>query len=150
MLRVGLAYHANHSKVPAFRPHCGALPLPLDPARTMDFVVALLCALLAVSMVAGGVIASWLLAPRRGGAVKHQPYECGETTIGQTWVQFNVGYYLFGLLFLVFDVEAAFLFPWALVLRNMGLVGLLEAGIFVLVLVVGLLYAWRKGALEWV
>jgi NADH-quinone oxidoreductase subunit A len=65
-------------------------------------------------------------------------------------VQFNVGYYLFALLFLVFDVEAAFLYPWAVVLRNTGFVGLIEIGIFLLVLILGLAYAWRKGALEWV
>ena len=71
-------------------------------------------------------------------------------SLGASWVQFNVGYYLFGLMFLVFDVEAAFLLPWAVVLREVGVVGLVEAAIFGAVLLVGLLYAWRKGALQWV
>jgi NADH-quinone oxidoreductase subunit A len=116
----------------------------------MEYLICLLAIGLAVGMVVAGLVFSRLVAPRRGGRVKHQPYECGEETIGKTWVRFNVGYYLIGLLFLVFDVEAAFLFPWAVVLREVGVVGLIEIGIFLLIVVVGLVYAWRKGALEWV
>lgn len=103
-----------------------------------------------LALVFGGLLASRLLAPRKPSAKKSSTYECGEETIGSARVQFNVGYYLFGLIFLVFDVEAAFLFPWAVVLREVGMIGLIEAVIFILVLVVGLIYAWRKGALEWV
>ena len=66
------------------------------------------------------------------------------------WVQFNVGYYLFALMFLIFDVEAAFLYPWAVVLKIVGVAGLIEIAIFLLVLILGLAYAWRKGVLEWV
>ena len=105
---------------------------------------------LAVLMVGGGLLFSFLIAPHRPGSLKNSPYECGEPTIGPSWVQFNVGYYLFGLLFLVFDVEAAFLYPWAVVFREVGGAALIEMGIFLVVLIVGLVYAWRKGALEWV
>jgi NADH-quinone oxidoreductase subunit A len=105
---------------------------------------------LAVAFVFGGLAASHLLAPSRPGAVKNRPYECGEETIGSSRIQFNVGYYLFALLFLVFDVEAAFLYPWAVVFRRVGVVGLIEVGLFMAVLIIGLAYAWRKGALEWV
>jgi NADH-quinone oxidoreductase subunit A len=105
---------------------------------------------LAVLMVGGGLLFSYLIAPHRPGSLKNSPYECGEPTIGSSWVQFNVGYYLFGLLFLVFDVEAAFLYPWAVVFREVGGVALIEMGIFLIVLIIGLVYAWRKGALEWV
>ncbi|MFC2074817.1 NADH-quinone oxidoreductase subunit A [Bdellovibrionota bacterium] len=116
----------------------------------MDYFLIFLLVLLALMFVGGGLAVVHLLAPQRPGGVKAVPYECGETTIGSSWVQFNVGYYLFALLFLVFDVEAAFLFPWAVVFREVGIVGLIEAGIFILVLIVALIYAWRKGVLQWV
>jgi NADH-quinone oxidoreductase subunit A len=116
----------------------------------MQYVFVFPVLVLAFLLVAGGLLMSRLLAPRRPGAVKNDTYECGEKTIGSAWVPFNVGYYLFGLVFLVFDVEAAFLFPWAVVLREVGVVGLIEVVLFILVLVVGLVYAWKKGALEWV
>lgn len=116
----------------------------------MDFVMVGLVIFLATLLVLGGLGISFLIAPHRPGAIKNEPYECGEKTIGTGWIQFNVGYYIFGLLFLVFDVEAAFLFPWATVLRDVGVVGLVEAGLFVAILGVGLLYAWKKGGLEWV
>lgn len=115
---------------------------------TSDFLIVFF-ALVAAGLVGFALIASWLIAPRSWSSSKGQPYECGESTIGPTWIQFNVGYYLFALLFLAFEVEAAFLYPWALVFREAGLAGFIEAGAFVLVLLVALLYAWRKGALEW-
>jgi NADH-quinone oxidoreductase subunit A len=105
---------------------------------------------LAVLVVLGGLLGSRLLSPRLPGGIKDDPYECGTETIGTSWVQFNVGYYLFGLLFLIFDVEAAFLFPWAVVFREVGLVAFLEVGLFVAILLLGLLYAWKRGALKWV
>mgnify|MGYP005835211747 CR=1 FL=1 len=76
-------------------------------------------------------------------------YECGIAPVGSPWAPFAVRYYVFALLFLVFDVEAIFLFPWALVFRTLGTAGFVEMMLFVAVLVWGLLYAWRKGALEW-
>jgi NADH-quinone oxidoreductase subunit A len=115
----------------------------------MDFVLALFVIGLAGLMVFGGLAASHLLAPRHPNAIKNSPYECGEQPIGPGWVQFKIGYYLFALLFLVFDVEAAFLYPFATILRKVGIVGLLEVTIFILVLIAALAYAWRKGALEW-
>lgn len=116
----------------------------------MDYFLVLLLAGLAVALVLGGLLISYLLAPRQAIGAKHETYECGEETIGPSWIHFNVGYYLFALIFLVFDVEAAFLFPWAVVFRDVGIIGLVEAGLFVLVLIVGLIYAWRQGVLEWV
>ena len=104
---------------------------------------------LAFAMVSGGLVASFLLAPHRPGGLKNSPYECGEKTIGSSWIQFNIAYYMFALVFLVFDVEAAFLFPWAVVFREVGLFGLIEVGIFILILILGFAYAWRKGVLEW-
>jgi len=80
---------------------------------------------------------------------KGQPYECGIETEGVTWVQFNVGYYLFSLVFLVFDVEIVFLYPWATVLKEMGMVAFVEILFFTLFLFMGLLYAFKKKALAW-
>jgi NADH-quinone oxidoreductase subunit A len=116
----------------------------------MDYFLVFLFTGLAVVLVGGGLLVSRLVAPHRPGGTKGTPYECGEQTVGSSWVHFNVGYYLFALLFLVFDVEAAFLFPWALVFREVGLLGLIEAGIFIVILLLALVYAWKKGALEWV
>jgi NADH:ubiquinone oxidoreductase subunit 3 (subunit A) len=90
-----------------------------------------------------------LVRARRPTRVKLLPYECGLETQGPTWVQFHVRYYLFALLFVIFDVEVAFLLPWAVAYNQLGLFALIEAFIFVALLTLGLVYAWRKGALEW-
>ncbi len=90
-----------------------------------------------------------LISPKSDNLQKREPYESGMKTIGSTWVQFKVGYYLFAILFLVFDVEVAFLFPWAVVFKEMGTVALVEIIIFLFILGLGLLYAWKKGALKW-
>ncbi len=116
----------------------------------MDFFLVLLFAGLTGVFVLGGLGASFLIAPHHPGKIKNSPYECGEKSIGSAWIQFNVGYYLFALLFLVFDVEAAFLYPWASVLREVGVAGLIETGILILILLAALVYAWRKGVLGWV
>lgn len=114
-----------------------------------EYIFILPLMTLAFLLVFGGLAISKLLAPRRPNKTKQDTYECGEKTIGPAWIQFNVGYYLFGLIFLIFDVEAAFLFPWALVVRDVGFLGLIEVIVFILILIIGLAYAWKKGALEW-
>lgn len=116
----------------------------------MNYLFVLAVIGLAFLFVFGGLFFSRLLAVRRPGAVKDSPYECGEKPIGSAQIQFNVGYYLIALLFVVFDVEAAFLYPWAVAFREVGWMGLLEVGIFIAILIVGLVYAWKKGVLEWV
>ena len=116
---------------------------------SMDYLLVLGCAVMAAVMVFGGLAASRLLAPHHPNAKKAQPYECGEKTIGSAWVRFHVGYYLFALLFLVFEVEAAMLYPWAAVYQHTGMLGLTEGLLFIGVLALGLAYAWRKGVLEW-
>ena len=77
------------------------------------------------------------------------PTVCGIPTRGKSWMQFKVGYYLFAILFLMFDVETVFLFPWAVVVQDLGVYGLISIFFFLVILVLGLAYAWRKGALEW-
>jgi NADH-quinone oxidoreductase subunit A len=80
---------------------------------------------------------------------KREPYESGIPTIGSTWIQFKVGYYLFAIIFLIFDVEVIFLMPWAVVFKQIGLVAFIEILIFLVILGIGLLYAWKKRALRW-
>jgi NADH-quinone oxidoreductase subunit A len=102
-----------------------------------------------VVFVLGGFFLSRLLAPAHADPIKRTPYECGEMPLGSAWKRFNVGYYIFALLFLIFDVEVIFFFPWAVVLKEIGIVALVEGGIFLAVLVFGLVFAWRKGYLVW-
>ncbi|RME88784.1 MAG: NADH-quinone oxidoreductase subunit A [Anaerolineae bacterium] len=96
------------------------------------------------------IMISWLVAPRKPNPVKQSPYECGVETVGESRVQFKAQYYIFTLVFLVFDVETVFLFPWAVALGKLPLFVALEGIVFILILVAGLVYAWRKGMLEWV
>jgi NADH-quinone oxidoreductase subunit A len=95
------------------------------------------------------ILFSLLVAPKSTNPQKLDPYECGIPTKGITWLQFNVGYYLFAMLFLIFDVETALLFPWAVVMKEVGLTAFIEIVIFFIILSLGLLYAWKKHALVW-
>ena len=110
------------------------------------FLVVLITAFVLVG--AALLIAMWL-APRSTNPLKGGVYECGIPTRGTSWMQFRVGYYLFAILYLVFDVETVLLFPWATVMRQMGTDGLICVLFFVIILALGLAYAWRKGALKW-
>ncbi len=100
-------------------------------------------------LVGGAILFSSFISPRSFNIQKSEPYECGIPTTGVTWSQFNVGYYLFAILFLIFDVETVFLFPWAVVMKQVGLVGMIEILIFFVILIFGLAYAWKKHALVW-
>jgi NADH-quinone oxidoreductase subunit A len=102
-----------------------------------------------VVMVGVGILVSNLLAPKSVNPQKEEPYECGIPTQGSAWIQFKVGYYLFAILFLIFDVETVFIFPLAVVMKKVGLAAFIEILIFFLVLGLGLLYAWKKKALKW-
>ena len=102
-----------------------------------------------IVLVAGANFLSNLISPKSDNSQKREPYESGMTTIGPTWVQFKVGYYVFAILFLMFDVEVAFLVPWAVVFKDFGAVALIEIFVFLLILGLGLIYAWKKGALKW-
>ena len=106
--------------------------------------------LLISGFVASVLVLARLISPSRHSSTKAQNYETGETTVTDPWRPFPVRYYVFALLFLIFDVEAAFLYPWAVIYRELGLYGFVEMVIFVLILGVGLVYAWKKGALKWV
>jgi NADH:ubiquinone oxidoreductase subunit 3 (chain A) len=110
------------------------------------FLVVLLTAIL---MVVAALLIAWLLAPKSTNPQKGDPYECGIPTRGTSWTQFKVGYYLFAILYLVFDVETVLLFPWASAMKTMGTYGIICMAFFFVILTLGLVYAWKKGALEW-
>ncbi|MBD2313745.1 photosynthetic/respiratory NAD(P)H-quinone oxidoreductase subunit C [Desertifilum sp. FACHB-1129] len=93
--------------------------------------------------------ASSIVRPARRGAERRTTYESGVEPVGGAWIQFNIRYYMFALVFVIFDVETVFLYPWAVAFSQLGLLAFIEALIFIGILVIGLVYAWRKGALEW-
>ncbi len=106
--------------------------------------------LLIVALFPGApIILAGLIAPRKSSKTKSQTYECGIETVGDTWIQFRVQYYIFALTFLVFDVELVFLFPWAVAFNQLTMFGVLSGVLFILILFFELLAAWRKGVLEW-
>ncbi|MEO5354515.1 MAG: NADH-quinone oxidoreductase subunit A [Magnetococcus sp. XQGC-1] len=109
----------------------------------------LILLLVATGIAAGALGVSYLVGPRRPSAQKDSPYECGFAPFGRIRVQFDVRFYLISILFIVFDIESAFLFPWAVAFSHIGIVGFVEMILFLLVLLVGYAYAWKKGALEW-
>ena len=98
----------------------------------------------------GAIGAGWLFGPKKPNPIKQSTYECGIEPVGEGWVQFKAQYYIFALVFLVFDVETVFLFPWAVKLGQLGMFAVIEGIVFILILVAGLVYTWRKGMLEWV
>ena len=107
-----------------------------------------------IALIIGGVVAtamvfaSTILGPKKRTAVKDEPFECGNPSSGSAWGRFSVKFYLVAILFIVFDVEVVFLYPWAVVFRQLGLFGFIEMLVFVLILSVGLIYIIKKGALE--
>lgn len=105
--------------------------------------------LAAVAFSAIAILIAKILTKGSTNKQKLEPYECGIPTQGKTWIQLNVGYYLFALLFLIFDVELVFLYPWAVVAKNMGWLAFIEIVLFLFILFIGFLYAHKKGALRW-
>jgi NADH:ubiquinone oxidoreductase subunit 3 (subunit A) len=105
--------------------------------------------ILAPALPAAALLIPRIIAPKKPNSIKSQTYECGIETVGDSWIQFKVQYYIFALIFLIFDVEAVFLFPWAVAFDLLPLFAVLEGLLFILILVAGLIYAWKKGALQW-
>jgi len=103
-----------------------------------------------IAFVVVNLIAWKVLRPSRFSEEKLTTYECGENPQGSAWIQFNIRFYVFALIFIVFDVEAAFLLPWAVVFKELGPLAFVEGLVFIFILAVGLGYVWRKGDLEWV
>ena len=115
----------------------------------MYFTLFITVILTAVVLVVAAYAIAKLIGPRSYNPVKGEPFECGIPTRGSLWLSTHIGYYLFAILFLMFDVETMFLYPWAVVVKQFGTMAIFSIGFFMLVLVFGLAYAWRKGALEW-
>ena len=115
----------------------------------MYFTLLVVVILTAIALVAVALGIARAISTRSYNPQKGEAYECGIPTRGQSWMQFKVGYYLFAILFLMFDVETVFLFPWAAVVQDLGVYGLVSIFFFIVVLILGLAYAWKKGALEW-
>ena len=115
----------------------------------MNFTLFITVLLTAFTLVAAAYLVAKLIGPRSYAKVKGEPYESGIPTRGTSWIPVSIGFYLFAILFLMFDVETLFLYPWAVVVKDFGVMALLSIGFFLVVLVLGLAYAWRKGALEW-
>lgn len=115
----------------------------------LDYYFILILSGLAVIIPLSAILLGYFLGPRRPDPVKTATYESGIETIGDTWIQFRAQYYLIGLIFLIFDVEVIFLFPIALAFDRLSLFSVLAAMTFVVILILGLVVEWRKGALEW-
>ena len=111
--------------------------------------LAVTAVLTGILLVVAATVIAKLIGPKSYSVKKVETFECGIPTRGQSMIQFKSGYYIFAILFLIFDVETIFLYPWATIMRSLGPSGLLCIAIFMFILILGLAYAWRKGALKW-
>ncbi len=115
-----------------------------------DFATVLVFIVLGAVTVFLMLTISKLFAPRKPSAVKATTYECGEEPYGTSWVQFNIRFYVVALIFIIFDVEVALLYPWAVIFQRLGWVAFVEAFVFIVILLAGLAYLWKEGDLDWV
>ncbi len=122
---------------------------PVDPNSTAAFIPILMMVIVATGFAGGTLVASHFLGRRINDPAKLLPYECGVTPVGSARERFHTRFYLFAMLFIVFDIETVFIYPWAVVFRQLSLFGLIEMGVFIAILLAGLVYVWGKGALEW-
>ena len=114
-----------------------------------EYIPVLIMLLLASATSVGLLVATTLIGPKKRFADKMEPFECGESPIVSPRLRFSVKFYLVALFFVIFDIEAVFLYPWAVLFRELGLFGFIEMMIFLFILTVGLIYVWKRGALEW-
>ena len=115
-----------------------------------DFGTSFIFVIIGIFLIVVPLILQWILSPKNKTYDKLTTYECGEDVEGPAWVKFNIRFYVIALIFIIFDVEVVFFFPWAVVFKEMGLLALIEMGIFLLILCAGLAYVWVKSDLEWV
>jgi NADH-quinone oxidoreductase subunit A len=106
--------------------------------------------LVGIVLVSIPMLLNALLGPKKPNPIKSESYECGIETVGDTWIQFKAQYYIYALIFVIFDIEVVFLLPWALAFNQLSMFGVLAMVLFIVLLADGLVYAWRKGDLEWV
>jgi len=114
-----------------------------------DWIYIGLFLLISLFLPAAAITIAGVLSPKKPNKLKNSTYECGIETVGESWVQLKAQYYIYALVFLVFDVETVFLYPWAVAYQQLPLFGVIEALIFLLILTGGLIFVWKKGALEW-
>src|SRR5205085_6359807 len=128
--------------------------LPMTTPPTASFLTAhagiLVFMVMAIGFLAVNLIVWRIIRPSRYSEEKLTTYECGENPTGSAWIQFNIRFYVFALIFIVFDVESIFLLPWAVTFKKIGLLAYVEGLVFIAILLVALAYVWRKGDLEWV
>jgi NADH-quinone oxidoreductase subunit A len=126
----------------------------MPPAPSSDFLASYSSVLTFLAVIVGFLVVNlivwWVIRPSRFSEEKLTTYECGENPTGSAWVQFNIRFYVVAIIFLVFDVEAVFLLPWAVVFKKIGMLAYVEGLVFLGILVVALVYVWRKGDLQWV
>ncbi len=115
----------------------------------LDYLPILILAILAALFAGVNILLSIVLGPRKPNPEKLSPYECGIVPVGTARERFSVKFYLVAMFFIVFDMEIVFLYPWAVVFKQLKIFGLVEMGVFLLILLVGYFYAWTKGGLEW-
>lgn len=125
------------------------MPEQALPDYNLSYLYVLTFFVVGATFVVVLMTVSRLIAPRKSTPEKLRTYESGEEPIGQAWGRYPIHFYIFALLFVVFDVEVIFLFPWAVIFRTLGWLGIVEMGIFIGILLVGLVYAWKKDALSW-
>ena len=113
------------------------------------YLPIVLLVMIAILFGLGSVILSSLIGQKKPSAVKMSPYECGCEPVGSARERFSIKFYLIAMLFILFDIEAVFMYPWAILYKRLGLFGLVEMGLFIAILFVGYIYVWKKGALEW-
>jgi NADH:ubiquinone oxidoreductase subunit 3 (subunit A) len=121
----------------------------MESSYVQQYAFIGLLTLVAIVLGVAPILLAKVIAPKKPGMSKQAPYECGLEASGEPWVQFRVQYYIYALLFVIFDVEIVFIYPWALVWKSLGPVVLAEMVLFLAILGVGLAYAWKKGVLEW-
>jgi NADH-quinone oxidoreductase subunit A len=115
----------------------------------IEYFAILIYISIAIAFACFAIVASYLLGQRKPSATKQSPYECGVTTVGPTYKRIPIKYYIIAMLFLLFDIEMVFLYPWAVVFKQMKVFGFVSMAIFIGILLVAYVYIWKKGALEW-
>jgi len=114
-----------------------------------EYIGAFILLAFAIAIAVGMVAATTILGPKKNFADKMEPFECGESQLVSPHQRFSVKFYLIAVLFILFDVEVVFLFPWAVIFKRLGMFGLIEMIVFLIILGVGLVYVWKKGGLDW-
>jgi NADH-quinone oxidoreductase subunit A len=121
----------------------------LDPTYAQHTLFMVIFTVIAIGFAVAPLMLQYLVSPKKASTIKNTAYECGLESSGDSWMRFRVQYYLCALLFVIFDVEVVFIYPWAVALHRLGIYALVEMGIFVGILALALGYAWKKGVLEW-